>query len=300
MAKSDYLLRYQLIIRKLQKGNASFEEMSLFLKRNFELQGTKNGEISTRTFQRDRQEILSLYSINIEFDFKNKVYFIADEIPADSLRAIEAFEMFNALKLSEDFGHFIQIEKRKSAGLEHFYPTAIAIKKRNIINLTYQKFNSGNPAEHLVEPYALKEFKNRWYLIAYKIEVDSIAVFALDRITKLEVTKGRCKKQIPAWDVNNYFKDCFGVLKPNEESPQKVILSFTPEQGKFIKTLPLHNSQKIVVDNEKEFRIQLFIYLSYDFIMELRSHGEEVKVISPVKLIKMMYKSYSDTLKQYS
>ena len=39
--------------------------------------------------------------------------------------------------------------------------------------------------------------------------------------------------------------------------PQKIVLSFDPFQGQYIKSLPLHKSQTVLVDNVEEFRIKI-------------------------------------------
>lgn len=81
--------------------------------------------------------------------------------------------------------------------------------------------------------------------------------------------------------------------------PELVILSFTPEQGKYIKTLPLHHSQVIVVDNENELRVQLKVFTVYDFIKEIVSHGTNVKVIEPETLRNQVREIHRDAYEQY-
>lgn len=84
-----------------------------------------------------------------------------------------------------------------------------------------------------------------------------------------------------------------------EEQPQEVILSFDPVQGKYIKSLPLHESQEIILDNDDELEVKLLLYLTYDFNMELLSYGERVKVLKPDSLIEEMKTSYTEALNQY-
>jgi len=112
----------------------------------------------------------------------------------------------------------------------------------------------------VVEPYALKEFKNRWYVLANDLKDNKVKSFALDRLTELEITNK--KFQLPNnFNINEHFKFSFGIISPNGQEPQEVILSFDPFQGKYIKTLPLHESQVILKDNEQELRIKTyFVY----------------------------------------
>ena len=88
-------------------------------------------------------------------------------------------------------------------------------------------------------------------------------------------------------------------MSPNDLEPQEVILSFYPSQGKYIKTLPLHESQVILEDNEDELLIKLTLFITLDFLMEILSYGSNVKVIQPVSLIEEVKKTYENALKRY-
>ena len=136
-------------------------------------------------------------------------------------------------------------------------------------------------------PLALKEFKNRWYLISTNLVKDSsdgiIKTFGLDRISSLEITKIRFRYPT-SFDIEEYFRHCFGIISPVEEKPAEVILSFDPDQGKYIKTLPLHQSQQILVDNDNELRVKLLIYITFDFRMELWAHGNTIRILQPASL----------------
>jgi predicted DNA-binding transcriptional regulator YafY len=78
-----------------------------------------------------------------------------------------------------------------------------------------------------------------------------------------------------------------------------VILSFDPFQGKYIKSLPLHDTQEIIKDTERELRIRLTLYLTHDFLMKLLSYGDTVKVIKPKQLAVKLRNIYASALEQY-
>ncbi len=80
---------------------------------------------------------------------------------------------------------------------------------------------------------------------------------------------------------------------------QEIILSFEPGQGKYIVSYPLHGSQKVIIDNEKELRVSLYLFITHDFIMELLSFGDKVKVIQPQSLIDDLKQVYKAAQKQY-
>ena len=298
MSKRESIARYNLIIKKLRKQPADFEQISTYLSLESELQ-EYNFNVSKRTFQRDLDDIRSLYNIDIVYDFSRKVYFIdLEEQPELNERILEAFDTFNALNITDRLSNYIHFEKRRPQGTENLYGLLHAIKNKVQISFSYKKFWEDEMSQRTAEPYALKEFKNRWYVLANDLKDNKVKSFALDRLTELEIT--RKKYQLPIdFDVNEHNKYCFGIISPNEHQPQEVILSFDPFQGKYIKTLPLHESQVILKDHEEELLIKLTLFLTHDFLMEILSYGDNVKVIQPESLIEDLKTSYENALKLY-
>ncbi|MFQ3578707.1 MAG: WYL domain-containing protein [Bacteroidales bacterium] len=298
MSKRESIARYNLIIKKLRKQPSSFSEISDYLAFESDLQ-EYNFKVSKRTFQRDIADIRSVYNIDIQYNFSRKVYYIDhDEQPEVNERIFEAFDTFNALNITDRLSNYIHFEKRRPQGTENLYGLLHAIKNKVQISFLYQKFWEDENSHRIAEPYALKEFKNRWYVLANDLKDKKVKSFALDRLTGLQIT--RKKFQFPIdYDVNEHFKYCFGIISPNEHSPQEVILSFDPIQGKYIKTLALHESQVILKDNEEELLLKLTLYITHDFVMEILSFGDNVKVIQPVSLIAEIKKAYENALKLY-
>ena len=95
------------------------------------------------------------------------------------------------------------------------------------------------------------------------------------------------------------FRYCFGIISPNEEEPKDIVLSFNNFQGKYIKSLPLHHTQTIVLDNEEELQIKLKLCITHDFVMELLSFGNNVKVVQPQILKDEIKVALAKALKQY-
>jgi predicted DNA-binding transcriptional regulator YafY len=301
MSTRESILRYFHITNRLRKSPATFEEINKYLTQQSEFQGYKFN-VSKRQFQRDLSDIGSIFEIDINYDFSRQVYAINEELQSEiSQRRLEAFDTFNALKIGDNTSKSIHFEKRRPQGTEHLFGLLHAINNNLQVRFTYHKFWEDQPTFRTVEPLALKEFKNRWYLIAkdldHSFEGVAIKTFGLDRLAALDITRTQFKNP-DNFDIEEQFMDCFGIISPKDEKPQEVILSFDPDQGKYIKSLPLHESQQIIVDNNNELQIKLFLYVTYDFEMELLSHGEHVKVLKPESLIKIMKGHYSKALAQ--
>jgi hypothetical protein len=298
MSKRESIARYGLIISKLRRGPASFNEIDFFLQNQGDVDGCCYS-ISQRTFQRDIHDIYHIHKIEIKFDYANKVYYIAFE-ENDHLgqRMLEAFDTFNALNTTERISQYIHFENRRPQGTENFNGLLHAIRNNLVIEFTYYKFWDQNITQRTLEPYALKEFLNRWYVVGKDIKDNRIKSFGLDRLSELNITKKPFKPN--GFNVNEYYQHCFGIIAPNAEIPSEVILSFTPYQGRYIKSMPLHKSQNILVDNDEELRIKLKVFITEDFTMEILSHGERVKVIEPKSLVDEIRSNHKSAFENYT
>ena len=164
---------------------------------------------------------------------------------------------------------------------------------------------SGRVAEHI------ESLGVRTGLPFVKLVADSFAFVAqraidrvellglgLDRVLDFEFTAKRFDYPHNL-DVNAIFKNCFGVINLEDKEPENVVLSFKPEQGKYIKSYPLHESQTIISDDKHGLVIKLHIWITHDLVMEILSYGDTVKVVSPVRLGKQVRKIYATALDQY-
>ncbi len=298
MTKRESIARCNLIINKLRKYPATFQEISGYLKLESEIQGY-DFNISKRTFHRDLNDIRSIYNIDIQHDFSKKVYYIAQKDDSDlSVRILEAFDTFNALNISERLDGYIHFENRRAKGTKNLLYILDAVRNSEQISFEYENYWYEFKTERVVEPYALKEFANRWYLIAKELKSNKIKTFSLDRIYDPLNTRNRF--QYPEnFDVKEYFKDSYGIISSDEVEPTKVILSFDPHQGKYIKSLPLHHSQRILKDTSEELLISLYLSITYDFEKELLSFGSSVRIIRPLSLVKKMKATIQKALDCY-
>ncbi|WP_034886121.1 helix-turn-helix transcriptional regulator [Gillisia sp. JM1] len=253
---------------------------------------------SQRTFQRDILDIASIYGIEIESDRSNKKYFIKDDMEeTHSQRLRENFEILNAIRLSKSLGNSLVFEERRSLGTQNMAGLLHAIQNSSKVKFEYHKFYDDTDSNRDVKPIALKEARNRWYLIA-KDGDNIIKNFALDRIVSLLITELKFKPI--QYNVHQEFKDSFGIINGTDEKPIDVVFSFTAREGRYIESLPLHRSQKLISKTEKEYQFSYFIRPTYDFKMEILSYGDQVKVLEPNSLKETILDTLKSAIKPYS
>lgn len=288
MAQHDQLLRFIAIIRRLEKSPATFSEVNSYVQRDAEIRGYKP-DLSPRNFSRHISDIRSVFGIDISYNRTEKAYLIvgsADD--ALTTRLTEALETINVFNLSSAFSKFLFFEKRRATGIEHLLPLLKAIKQRKVVELEYQRFWDEYSFTRKAEPYALREFESRWYLIAKDTEDGCIKSYGLDRLHSFTATQEKFPDN--SFNADEYFGNCYGIIRPHNQSPKTIRLSFTAEQGKYVKTLPMHHTQKILTDNTEELVTEITVYPTVDLIMKILSFGEEVEVLKPAKLRKEIHR----------
>lgn len=297
MSKKQFIKRQILIINKLKQKPSSFLDLQKHLQHESQFD-EENYEISIRTFQRDIAEIKSLFDIEIKYNRSEFVYeIIEDQNEPHNQRLLEAFTVLDTLKLAQQYEDEIIFEHRKAQGLENMFILLHAIKNKFEITFKHQKYWEDFQTSRSIQPYILKESKNRWYLIGLDNQKNQIRTYGLDRISEIIVTKTKFTKPLKN-EIQNKLKNSFGVIY-DENEVQKIVLQFTNFQANYIKSLPLHASQKIVLENEKFCIIELQIYPTHDFIMEILSLGKEVKVLEPKTLLEKIKTNLKENLDNY-
>lgn len=280
MAKRDFIQRYIFIINRLKSKASTFEELQDYLLRQQQITGDKL-EISQRTLQRDLNEIRSLFDIDIQFNRKEGVYEIVEAITEKPIeRIIESYEIISALNYSQSVAQKLYLEQRNNQGTEHLHGLLYAIENLLQVSFVHQSFWKDQPAERRVQPIAIKESQNRWYLICFDLNKKEIRNFGLDRILYLKISAIKCEPI--SFDVKGYYQHAFGV--ETYEPAEKIVLRFTAFQSQYIKSLPIHPSQELIQSDEMYSWFSYYMHPTHDFEMEILKYGDEVTVVEPESL----------------
>ncbi|MGY6521309.1 MAG: helix-turn-helix transcriptional regulator [Mongoliitalea sp.] len=295
MSKLASLIRQTEIIKLAKRKAFDWETLDRHLERKEEELDHKL-RISKRTFSRDLTEIASLFGIDISFDFKTGLYSIVPEDSSEeNTQLLEAFDMLQVFGQQRKTPSYLLFEQRKAKGTEHLTPILAAIQKQKLLQIHYEKYWMGQLQDRILKPLALKEFKQRWYLLALD-EKDKFKVFGLDRVRNLEILQ-ESYQVAKTMDFERYFQDVFGIINSPGNPVEEVVLTFTEFKGRYIKSLPLHPSQEILVDDGQILTIRLQVKIEYELIAEILSHGDEVRVDAPERLKEAVRKKAEHMLK---
>jgi predicted DNA-binding transcriptional regulator YafY len=295
MSKQTAITRYLLILKKLQRGPATFGEVRFSLETAGEIRGARYAT-DLRTFQRDLHEIEALFGVRIAWNRAARAYSIAERAPdcQHALRTLDAYEMLDALHATDGYSEHVFFEARRPSGLEAFSPLLGAIKAGHVVRIGYQKFGHNTAQSRTVHPLALKEARSRWYLVAEDPADGIVKTFGLDRILDVDVMTQAFVRSKDL-DLSALFQNFFGVLTPPDAPLERVLLKFTAFQGQYVKTYPLHHSQRVLEETIDRMLIELTLCITLDFVMELLSFGTSLTVLSPLSLVDEMVRHQKES-----
>jgi predicted DNA-binding transcriptional regulator YafY len=164
-------------------------------------------------------------------------------------------------------------------GLDHFTPLFNAISEKRTLCITYKSFKQDKEVEYVVYPYYLKQYNKRWFLIARNEGYETLTNYALDRILGIKETDVPFQ---PA-DINfaDYFDEMIGVSKDSNAEPTLVKLWVSPVSWPYVRTKPLHGTQKKVAEDATGAVITIEVYLNYELEQLILSFGENMEVLEP-------------------
>jgi predicted DNA-binding transcriptional regulator YafY len=298
MAQIHCFLRNILIVNKIKSvPYIGLSELTGYIEQAMTDRGINNVGISRRTILRDIQNIQTDFGIDIQYDRARNGYFIEPTCSPDVDQFLDSFDVFTALNMNEGIPDFVFAEKHRPRGTQYLFVLIHAIKNTLRIRFSYEKFQGETLSERHLEPYALKECRGRWYLVGRIAGQTDMKSYGLDRISNLVSTDEEFKRDASV-DIAEKFRNSYGIYSSDEYPVEEVILSFDAEDGRYLKSLPLHYSQEIVKDTAEEFVIKLRLKVTPDFIMEIVSRSWSLKVIAPTTLREQICGIYQDALKR--
>ena len=175
------------------------------------------------------------------------------------------------------------------SGRKHLTPVIEAMRDGLELELYYQSYWYEEPSTYTLQPYCIKVFKLRWYVIGFCKERNNIRIFSLDRIQQLTTldTKFVYPKD---FDPEAYFTDYFGIMIENKNL-ETIRIKVYGMHVQYIRSLPLHHSQCEIKTTEDYSIFEYRMKPTLDFRQELFSRGADVEVLAPLSFREEMIQS---------
>lgn len=294
----NLILRYIWLVDTLNThGKLTREEINELWKRSTLGDGNPLPE---RTFYHYRRAIEDVFKITIECN-KRGEYFI-ERRPGDKSSGmtdwlLDSFAVNNLLADSPDIADRIEIEEVPSA--REFLPVVInSLRNCQTIRFDYSAFNRSLTERGIeFEPYFLKRYKQRWYMIGKQVKSNDLRTYALDRVKGMELTpeKFRMPENL---NIGDLFNNIIGVT--SSKADERIVrLRATRTQAKYFRALPLHRSQKEEITGEDHSIFSYRLKLNYELVHELMSLGDGVQVLEPKELQLMVRNELQKALDRY-
>lgn len=310
-------IRYKVLDRCLRRGGYSTSELMNEVNKELELQGFPTVS-ALNTIRQDMDYIGSCYpdinivdkkvGRNVTYSYENpessifKLPFNDDELAqlSQCMAILSRFEGTPQMEWIQSFIERFKLslnidvdgrqvvgfdECRFLRGKDYFATLLSAICNKRVIAIGYKSFQRGSIKEVLLHPYFIKEYNNRWFLLGKEHGFDSISHLAFDRIESISIVTGVSYIENDKYDFNDeYFSDIVGVTKHLEIEPQKIRLWVSPTLYPYVKTKPLHETQKLKQSDATGYEIEIEVRPNYELEQLILSYGEGMSVLTPSDL----------------
>ena len=280
------ITKYVWVIETIyRRQKISFKELNeLWLRDDI----SRGVEIPKRTFDNWRYVIWDMFGIDIVNENRGQYRYYIDnveDISRNGLRSwlYNTFCVSNALANSQSIKDRIPLEDIPS-GQQYLQPIIEAMKENRVINITYHSYWKDEENTFDVQPFCVKLFRQRWYLVArstYSYYYDKgPRIYSLDRIHGLQTTNETF--QLPEdWDAKEFFDNFFGIIADQRIKPETVKLKVSAGQANYIRDLKMHPSQNEIVRNEEYSIFTYRLRPAFDFMQEILRNGEDMEVLQP-------------------
>ena len=215
-------------------------------------------ELARSTFARHKDAIEDIFGIYIDCDRQNGYeYYIGNDyvLREDTVQnwMLSTLAVNNVISESLSMQDRILLQQVPYEG-EYLQMVIDAMKKSVRIAVDYRKYGTDNPNHLNFEPYCIKLFKQRWYILGHfhrdatkeKPESDYFGIFSFDRILEMSLTDVKFKID-PDFDAQAYFDECYGVLVGDGTPVERIVIRAYGYERYYIRDLPIHNSQREIV-----------------------------------------------------
>lgn len=278
----DLFKRYIWLIDTIyQAGKITFDEINdKWVRSSF----SDGNNLPKKTFHNHKEIIQEVFDIIIECDTKDGYkYYIenSEDISSGNMRnwLLNTFTINSLISESQKLKNRIQFENTPS-GQQYLTQIIESMHGNHKVEITYQSYWKDHASTFEIEPYFVKIFKQRWYVVAYSEGVDKIMIYALDRIQQISTTQNIFDYP-KDFNPEEYFYNCYGIINDVNIEPCTVKIKTNSYQAKYLRGLPLHHSQKEIKFNDDTAIFEYYIKPTFDFKKELLSMGGEIEVLKP-------------------
>ncbi|WP_027879384.1 helix-turn-helix transcriptional regulator [Mesoflavibacter zeaxanthinifaciens] len=191
----------------------------------------------------------------------------------------------------------IHLDKNEQLkGLEFIDVIYNAIQSKKVIKVSYQSFSARTSSVMQVHPQLLKEFNNRWFLLASHKK--KMITLALDRIININIEDNVDYIDLQI-EGDNFYKDVVGVTVSNSRA-QRIQFWVDKKNAPYVVTKPFHPSQRTIKTREDGTIFNIFVQHNFELERLILGFGDSIEVLKPKKLRDRILGKLKQSVKNYS
>ena len=260
------------------------------------------GGLPIRTFHEHRKGIEEMFGVVIECD-KSKGYTYYIKNPEVLEQNTYAQLLLRKYSVPKDFSTFNMMRDRILLeeiphGTAYFNDVVESMRCNTELVIDYQGYE-GHAETLTMQPYAMKVYNRRWYVLGYIKEKESIRHLALERFIDLQITSK--KFEYPKdFNPRKYYDNVVGIYVNNELPVVNLKIRVYGVQIEYMRMLPLHKSQSEVKSRYGEFAEFTYrVCLTPELKSKILALGPSVEVLEPLEYREEIKKEISLTLNRY-
>ena len=258
-------------------------------------------EMARSTFNRHKVAIEDIFGIIIDCDRRDGYrYFIGNDevLREDTVQnwILSTLSVSNVVFESLSLQDRILLETIPAAGtvLENIVG---AMQKNFRAIIHYRKYGTDIIKEVKIEPYCIKLYHRRWYVLAH-LEDGRFKVYSFDRILDISITEEPFS--IPEnFNASDYFWECFGIVKDTRVPLERVVIRAFGREVNYLRDLPLHHSQREVETAEGHSDFEMTLSPTADFYSPLLARGSAIKILGPQWLADEIKRLHRESFELY-
>ncbi|PLS78134.1 MAG: WYL domain-containing protein, partial [Chloroflexi bacterium] len=117
-----------------------------------------------------------------------------------------------------------------------------AIRDQRPVEVTYYTASRDARGERVLHPYALRNVRGDWHLIAFDSFRNEVRIFALNRIERWHILHTQKFSHIEGFSLESYMSSAF--LSERGGTPERIEIHFDAYQARYIRERQWHETQE--------------------------------------------------------
>lgn len=170
-------------------------------------------------------------------------------------------------------------------GIKYLKPLYLAIKKTQVLQVTYKGFQDELSSQYEFHPKILKQYNRRWFVFGLNKskEIEKWSIPLDERLIDFQVLEeAKYHESKTNWD--HFFRSMVGIVRPPNAEVEKIVLRFHNGRENYFKTKPFHPDFEEFFEDNKQDQVWFETIINKELVQQILSYGQDLEVLEPQSL----------------